>query len=246
MKQDFKQEAMLEIKAFETQLYKSYKNNNGIFEDSVNEMFPFLESHISAYIHSHVQLFKPIPANKLIYRCRNTNEKLDTSKFAEFTAPDADHTKDLRMSRKGTSYFYGAIDDDTAKIEAVDPNRKYQYLAKFSTKKELILFDLAVNNIKINENDDEVTTIAKYFLQDYVRYISLPNDDPDQYLPTQVITHFLKNCVRQHLLNGTAQNIDGIMYISSKTQKYNVVLFYDNNTSKDILNLISAEIVNKK
>ena len=126
MKQDLKQEAMLEIKAFNELVYN---NNNAYFEKLVKDMIPFLCNHLNAYIHSHVQFFKPIQANELIYRCRNTNEKLDTSKFSEFTAPEVKFTKDLRMSRKGTSYFYGALDDDTAKIEAIDPNRKYQYLA---------------------------------------------------------------------------------------------------------------------
>jgi len=245
MKQDLKQEAMLEIKAFKTQLYKSYRDHNENFEASVDDMIPFLKTHIDAYIQSRVQFFKPIPANELIYRCRNTDEKLEI-KFSEFSAPPADKTQNLRMSREGTSYFYGAFDGNTAKNEAVDSSRKYQYFATFNTKKELILFDLAVNNIKTDENDDEVTTIAKCFLQEYARYVSLPNDNPDQYLPTQVITHFLKNCVRQHLSDGTVHNIDGIMYFSSKTHRYNVVLFYDNNTSKDILNLVSAEIVNEK
>ena len=42
MKQDLKQEAMLEIKAFKTQLYKSYRDHNENFEASVDDMIPFL------------------------------------------------------------------------------------------------------------------------------------------------------------------------------------------------------------
>ena len=109
MKQDLKQEAMLEIKAFKTQLYKSYRDHNENFEASVDDMIPFLKTHIDAYIQSRVQFFKPIPANELIYRCRNTDEKLEI-KFSEFSAPPADKTQNLRMSREGTSYFYGAFD----------------------------------------------------------------------------------------------------------------------------------------
>ena len=50
-----------------------------------------------------------------------------------------------------------------------------------------------------------------------------------EYVPTQIFTEYIRFMSNKH--------IDGIMYKSSLTGKKNIVLFYDNNTTADILEL---------
>ena len=50
-----------------------------------------------------------------------------------------------------------------------------------------------------------------------------------EYVPTQIFTEYIRFMNDKH--------IDGIIYKSSLTGKKNIVLFYDNNTTADILEL---------
>lgn len=228
--------AQLTIKAFHTQLYKKANKN---FDELVYEMVPFLKGHIDSYILSNASFFVPLEKNTSIFRGRN-DEKEIKSDFKEFTAPPVEKTKNLRMSREGVSYFYGSLDKSTAKMEATSQEYNYKYIAQFQTKTPLILFDLANVDLAYKDSDDEITREAKIFLNYYTQYISLPIDDGN-YLYTQVITHFIKIYIKQHLQDGTIKDVDGILFKSSKTKEMNVVLFYDNDNSEKILSLEKVE-----
>lgn len=237
MKRD-ENDALLTLKAFHSQILKF---RNEPFEDLVEKMIPFLIEHLNAYIHANVPLFRQLNESDL-FRCRNTNEKINPV-FKELTSPPKEKTIDLRMSRKGTSYFYGSLDKDTPIEEATAPNSKYSYLAHFRNNRSLILFDLTGLNIDGDSGDEPLIKSAKHFLQYYTQYISLPNNgNPEEYLPTQVITHFIKECVKQHFPDGEVKNVDGVLFISSKTKKENVVLFYDDSSSAQILTLVDCTL----
>lgn len=57
-----------------------------------------------------------------------------------------------------------------------------------------------------------------------------------EYVPTQIFTEYIR------FLN--IYHIDGIIYRSSLTGGRNIVLFYDNETSTDILQLEKAVTIN--
>ena len=66
------------------------------------------------------------------------------------------------------------------------------------------------------------------------------NDPKLEYIPSQVFCEYLRFI--QKAKDGNSY--DGIVYSSSLTNKKNVVLFYDNNTSKDILTLKNIDMTN--
>ena len=225
-------EALCAVKAFHKQLYKEDRSN---FDDLVKKVEVFLIDGLNSYIHTKTSFFVEIDKCDKIYRCRNANLEIDM-KFEELTSPPVKHTRSLRMSRKGVSYFYGSLDENTAKCEALLPDCKYSYMACFKPQKRLVLFDLTATPAEVDYNDD-VSRISEALLKYYSEYVSRPNDDDSEdYLPTQVITYFIKECVKCYS-GGDRKNVDGILYRSSKTGEKNVVLFYDNEGSKSVLTL---------
>ena len=66
-----------------------------------------------------------------------------------------------------------------------------------------------------------------------------PNDEAIDYIPTQVFSEYLRYIQK----TDSGKKYDGIIYKSSLTTKKNIVLFYDNKTSEDVLILNNIEIV---
>lgn len=59
------------------------------------------------------------------------------------------------------------------------------------------------------------------------------------YFPMQVFSEYLRYIQK----TDSGKKYDGIIYKSSLTTKKNIVLFYDNKTSEDVLILNNIEIV---
>lgn len=79
------------------------------------------------------------------------------------------------------------------------------------------------------------------FLVDFHSEISKPVNPADEeldYIPTQVFSEYLR-----YIQKVDGRNYDGIVYKSSLTGKQNIVLFYDNKTSADVLHLNSVDII---
>ena len=189
-------------------------------------------------------LEESIPCGTVIYRGRPVFDK-PFSTFAELTAPPAKYAKNNRMSPYGISLFYGSFDKDTPKKEILnyltDKNTSI-CIGKFETIRELKVINLC--NIPnpdfwMEEKDDW----QKYsFLHLFHSEISKPigtADEELEYIPSQVFSEYLR------LIQMSNDNTpyDGLIYQSSLTKEKNLVLFYNNKTSIDILSLNNTFMV---
>lgn len=180
-------------------------------------------------------LVSSLPKGEIIYRGRINNTGKPFDKFEELTAPPVDFAKENRMSPEGISMFYGAFDKDTPIKEIRNYNLKSTInLGKFETKKELFVVNLCKIPDKISFWMPQHFSEYK-FLKKFHSEITKPVDkNPGiEYVPTQVFTEYIRFMNHQHL--------DGIIYRSSQTNLRNIALFYDNKTSKNILQLIDVD-----
>ena len=170
----------------------------------------------------------------LVFRKRPNDTGIPRTSFKELTAPPTVAAKENRMSAAGISMFYGALDKDTAvqEIRNYAPDSVID-LGEFELKNDQVVIDL----FQIPEHLS--FWMPKYFME----YKFLKNFHSEitkpvgvnlgiEYVPTQIFTEyirFMNNC-----------HIDGIVYRSSLTGRKNIVLFYDNETSDQVLQLNHA------
>ena len=174
-----------------------------------------------------------------LYRVVNYDKKRLPLLFRDLSSPPEEYTRDLRMSRKGDSVFYGAENMDTALKEAlIDNGDKYSYIGKFCSKHDLRLLDLTKIPALITIFDQEQFHLL-LFLQLFCKAVSEPNKDHDsiEYAPTQLITYYFRHWLRHYEADRCNYPIDGIIYTSSKDGAMNAVLFYDNKESRKHLEL---------
>ena len=133
--------------------------------------------------------------------------------------------------------FYGAFKEETAIIEVLDINKPDQCIttAKFSNLKPIKLIDFS--NLKWvslfdkeNEHKRNTYVLLYQFLSDLTKPISSDGSQHIDYIPTQVVTEYLKNSFKSEL----NEEIHGLIYPSSKKSGFNnVVLFFDANKVTD-------------
>lgn len=167
----------------------------------------------------------------LIFRGRPNDTGVPYTLFKDLTAPPTEDAKENRMSAAGISMFYGALDKETPvkEIRNYTPDAMID-LGEFELKRELVVVDL----FKIPEHLS--FWMPKYFreykfLRKFHAEITQPvGKNPGiDYVPTQIFTEYIRFMSNYH--------IDGIIYRSSMTGEKNIVLFYDNETSADVLQL---------
>ena len=135
--------------------------------------------------------------------------------------------------------FYGAFDKKTAIVESSPDGEgtgKY-IIGKFNLKKNLIVLDLT----KLPkpsfwiEKDWEGIEFLHSFNREITKRIERDDRIHIDYIPSQVFTEYLRYIHR--LPNG--RKIDGIIYKSSlKSTDNNIVLFYNQRSSSDVLELV--------
>lgn len=113
-------------------------------------------------------------------------------------------------------------------------------MGKFRTTKDLKLINLC--NIPQpsfwmkNENDWQTFLFLKQFHDEISKPISTDKSELE-YIPTQAFSEYLRFIQRAK----DGSHFDGIIYKSSLVGTDNIVLFYDDKTSANILELISVE-----
>lgn len=176
-------------------------------------------------------LMSKLTKGTLIFRGRPNDIGVPRTSFKDLTAPPTEAAKENRMSAAGISMFYGALDKDTPihEIRNYTPDAVID-LGEFELKRELVVVDL----FKIPK--DLSFWMPKYFweykfLKKFHSEITQPiGKNPGiDYVPTQIFTEYIRFMNNYH--------IDGIIYQSSMTGEKNIVLFYDNNTSAEVLQL---------
>ena len=181
-----------------------------------------------------------------LYRCVNYSKPLKTVSFLDLTSPPVEKTTDLRMSRKGDSVFYGSVDKGTAIREALAEGVKYYaYVGEFESIDELNLLDLTKITKKIDifempKNDYFLLRFLKRFCEDISRPIK---GKTIEYVPTQLITYYFRNCMKRYDGNGNKYGLDGILYSSSKGGCTNAVLFFNHDESSKHLRLLKYSCI---
>lgn len=177
-----------------------------------------------------------LPLSTTLYRCRPAKETDKVTSFADVTAPPVAASKTNRLSPSGISMFYGSFDKETPLIET----RAYAttpliYRASFEIARDLRVINLC--NIPVVDfwmpSGWQEYSFLSHFHQEMSKPLS-PQDNPDiEYIPSQIFTEYLR-CL---CLSSAGKPYDGIIYQSAQTMKPNIVLFYDNKTSADVLQL---------
>jgi len=183
--------------------------------------------------------------------------------FHRLTCPRPDLVRrPNRFSPAGESMFYGARDFDTACLEIRAEIDNLVTHAIFKTKRDLCLVDFTAVRSPEGMFDYEwldnyhISEFLDGFLADIRKEVKGEGDAAD-YIPTQAICRYFKTQGATDVLNINMNNpqlspalqllaetnkIDGFCYRSSKgTERTCYVLFYDNEESAEILDLVKPE-----
>ncbi|MDT3388186.1 MAG: RES family NAD+ phosphorylase [Bacteroidota bacterium] len=182
-----------------------------------------------------------------LYRTVNYKTKRKPLLFRDLTSPPTQFTRNLRMSAKGDSVFYGADNIETARKEALsDEGDDFTYVGEFHTKHPIRLLDLTGIPNRLTIFDQEQYYLLT-FLRDFCNAISeyVPEHDSIKYAPTQLITYYFRKKLRHYEKNNRPYPIDGILYSSSKDHTMNAVLFFDNENSHNHLELECWELIHQ-
>lgn len=183
-------------------------------------------------------LLTSIPKNSTIYRGR-PNDDVDDSftQFSDLTSPPSQYAKSNRMSAEGVSMFYGAFDSATVHQEICSYCSPHSIdIGEFRVKKELHVVDLfkipKTLSFWMPEGYEEYKFLCR-FHEEITQPLAKGNTS--DYLPTQAFTEYLRFM--------TDKKIDGLIYRSAQSGEKNIVLFYDAQSSSEILNLESVKKV---
>src|SRR5215470_13714334 len=87
-------------------------------------------------------LFRNLPADTILWRCRTRDRKQRFPNARDVGPPPAVAAKQSRMSPAGIPMFYAASDKATAEAETLRRGAKYWAIAEFKTLRELVIVDL--------------------------------------------------------------------------------------------------------
>lgn len=176
-------------------------------------------------------LVSQLPKGTVIYRGRPNETGVPRTSFEELTAPPSKLAKENRMSATGISMFYGALDNNTPiqEIRNYAPDAVID-LGKFELKRELVVIDLFKIPKHLSFWMPQFFREYKFLKQFHLEITKPIDKNPSiEYVPTQIFTEYIRFMNNYH--------IDGIIYRSSLTGGRNVVLFYDNESSANVLQL---------
>lgn len=195
-------------------------------------------------IISSNDIFKLLNEDTVLYRARGLKPSdKDTGKFDEITSPPDKVAGQCRMSPAGVSMFYAAFDKDTILKECIHSEEDDRFMiGAFHPIRPLRVLDLTSLPIpSIWMTGWEGVS----FLHSFHKDITQPLSDKDRadvdYIPSQVFTEYLRLMFKDKDDN----KIDGLIYNSSKVGSKNIVLFYNQEQSHNVVKLISSEIIPK-
>lgn len=210
-----------------------YKKRYTFFSDSLFQREEKWRDDVLTEIRQICEsiLVSALPKNTILYRGRPNDSGKAITSFDDLTSPPVEYAKENRMSAAGISVFYGAFAKATsiAEIRNYKPESKID-LGEFYTTKELTVVDL-FKIPKILSFWMPKYYIEYKFLRKFHDEITKPALDTHgiEYVPTQIFTEYIRYMCRK--------KIDGIIYKSSLTNDKNIVLFYDNKTTREILKI---------
>lgn len=185
-------------------------------------------------------LCKIISKETELFRCRFTKDGDIVRSFKDITSAPDNFAKQSRMSPAGISMFYGAFDYETAMLESSPDGiltKKPYVIGRFTTMTDLNILDLTNLPLPSFWMPSDWEGIG--FLHSFSWEISKPIKRDDrihiEYIPSQVFTEYLRYIYQPASIG----IIDGVMYKSSLkgATSNNIVLFYNQNSSAEILEL---------
>lgn len=170
-----------------------------------------------------------LPRGTKLYRARKVDDVKVKYAFENITSPPDDSAFPNRMSPAGISMFYASFEKETAINECVGGDSLGLIVGTFETVKVLKMIDLTT----IPEQSFWVKNWQEnQFLHHFNENITKRVDPKDinhlQYIPTQVFTEFLRYMFR----DAKGEQVDGLIYGSSKTKEKNIVLFCNQKDSE--------------
>ncbi|WP_410596146.1 RES domain-containing protein [Amycolatopsis sp. lyj-23] len=168
-----------------------------------------------------------VPAGRRFWRGRLTINPDDARAWRapELGPPPRDLASNSRMSPAGVTMFYGADDIATAIAEiGAHSSQRYAVVGEFETTRDLTLLDLTTLPDVPSLYTEAGRTAARYdviFLHDLAadlaKPIALDGREHIEYVPTQVITEYLRYV--------STNKVDGILYRSAQNDGVCCVLF---------------------
>jgi len=195
-------------------------------------------------ICTETNLVKIKKEDSLFYRVRVTKDKSKFTEFEEMGVPPASVANAGRMNPAGISYFYTALNEETAKKEVLTEDIPY-CLATFQNKKELRLIDFVnlppMPSIFDIEKDDKRNNLLflKELKDDLIKPVSKDGMEHVEYVPTQIISEYF----RYRFLDYGGTHVDGFIYPSVKNSGgINIVIFdSDNKSIKNKFDMIDVQ-----
>ncbi len=212
------------------------------FSDKLKRRTPSYEEYSDPYkileeikkgIIQH-ELITEFKKNELeVYRARQHDCDIELKTSGELGSPPDRIAQANRLSPAGISMFYGAFEKETAIIEIVDISKTKDSITvgKFRSIKELVLIDFSkLQWISLFDTEKEDLRESYVLLGRYRDDLNLPvSNDGSQhidYVPTQIVTEYLKNSFE----TSDKKEIHGIIYPSAKRKNFNnVVLFFNSD-----------------
>lgn len=173
-----------------------------------------------------------------LYRSRAVEDIDSDYGFKDLTSAPAKFAFPNRMSPAGIGVFYASFEEDVAKKECVGSDSHF-VVGTFETMRDMIVIDLT----KIPTPSFWMSGWQEnLFLHRFHHEITKPLNEDDRnklrYVPTQIFTEFLRYMFKTE----KGLNVDGLIYGSAKVKdERNVVLFCNNEQSKDYVSLINVE-----
>ena len=129
-----------------------------------------------------------------------------------------------RINPKGVSYFYGALEPDTAISELRPQRRRCVSIAFTEIKKDLKLFDMREDKRCFLENQEqEVNEILLRGIA--IDFSSRIDEDSREYIPTQCVSTYIKEKGFDGIIFSSSLNRDGTNIVLFEPRKGNYKIF---------------------
>lgn len=212
---------------------------NGVPYNIIKRNNEELLSHITENISCNLkELSITLSKGSRLFRCVNYADVPNPLLPQNLWAPPAKYATAQRMSRHGQSRFYASFDKQTPVQEAVSGGTdKKHCLGEFALKNDIKVLDFT------NVPEANILNVSDFLV--YRFYVSFANaitqpvadDEKHKYIPTQLMRDIIEEGYKN-------VGIVGIKYRSVKgADTENVVLFLDEHSCINYLELVNAEIL---
>lgn len=197
---------------------------------------------------SSLNIIRVIPAGSILFRCRHHSKAAEVKDFDDITAPhNIEAIYPNRFSPAGIAMFYGSFDQETAKLETIsreDPDKDLISTGSFRFKEDIYTIDLqklpklpSIFGVK-NKERYHLKCFLHYFINEISKKIKKDGKEHIEYVPTQVVTEFLRYPFNKRRKN----KISGLIYPSSQNDsKASAVFFWDKEKSRETVQLIDLK-----